>query len=192
MRARWISHSACSEKIGNACWYLFYGERKIYSSGYGTGETRSITAIGFTGSYRGGKALFDEANKRPVPIPVYAEMGSTNPVFIFPDALKERKEKIAQDLAAAVTLGVGQFCTNPGLVFIPKSDDGSKFKDALATNIKGINAGVMLTSGIQGSFQKGIEKLSAAKGVEVLAQGPSEGSGSRGTAHLLHALLNRF
>jgi 2,5-dioxopentanoate dehydrogenase len=152
----------------------------------------AITAIGFTGSYRGGKALFDEANKRPVPIPVYAEMGSTNPVFILPDALKERNEKIAQDLAAAVTLGVGQFCTNPGLVFIPKSDDGSKFKDALATNIKGINAGVMLTSGIQGSFQKGIEKLSGANGVEILAQGPSEGSGSRGTAHLLHASIKSF
>src|SRR5688572_7812237 len=57
----------------------------------------SITAIGFTGSYRGGKALFDEANKRPVPIPVYAEMGSTNPVFILPDALKERKEKIRSE-----------------------------------------------------------------------------------------------
>lgn len=152
----------------------------------------AITAIGFTGSYRGGKALFDEANKRPVPIPVYAEMGSTNPVFILPDALKERKEKIAQDLAAAVTLGVGQFCTNPGLVFIPKSDDGSKFKEALASSIKGTNAGVMLTSGIQGSFKKGIEKLSAAKGVEVLAQGPSEGSGSRGTAHLLHASIESF
>src|SRR5688572_12237376 len=152
----------------------------------------SITAVGFTGSYRGGKALFDEANKRPVPIPVYAEMGSTNPVFILPDALKERKEKIAQDLAAAVTLGVGQFCTNPGLVFVPNSEDSSKFKEALASGIKGVNAGVMLTSGIQGSFKKGIEKLSTAKGVEVLAQGPSEGSGSRGAAHLLHASIESF
>lgn len=151
-----------------------------------------ITAIGFTGSFRGGKALFDEANKRPIPIPVYAEMGSTNPVFILPDALKERKEKIAQDLAAAVTLGVGQFCTNPGLVFIPNSDDGSKFKEALASSIKGTNAGVMLTAGIQGSFQKGIEKLRAAKGVEVLAQGPAGGSGSHGTAHLLHASIKSF
>jgi 2,5-dioxopentanoate dehydrogenase len=151
-----------------------------------------ITAIGFTGSFRGGKALFDEANKRAIPIPVYAEMGSTNPVFILPDALKERKEKIAQDLAAAVTLGVGQFCTNPGLVFIPNSDDGSKFKEALASSMKGINAGVMLTSGIQGSFQKGIEKLKATKGVEVLAEGPSGGSGSHGTAHLLHASIKSF
>lgn len=151
-----------------------------------------ITAIGFTGSYRGGKALFDEANKRPIPIPVYAEMGSTNPVFILPGALKERKEKIAQDLAAAVTLGVGQFCTNPGLVFVPDSPDSFAFKEALSTSIKGVGAGVMLTSGIQGNFKKGIEKLSAAKGVEVLAQGPSEGTGSRGAAHLLHASIDSF
>lgn len=152
----------------------------------------SITAIGFTGSFRGGKALFDEANKRPVPIPVYAEMGSTNPVFILPNALQERKEKIAQDLAAAVTLGVGQFCTNPGLVFIPASTDGSQFKEALSASMKGIGAGVMLTSGIQGSFKKGVEKLSKTKGVSVLATGPSEGAGSRGTAHLLHTSIESF
>lgn len=152
----------------------------------------SITAVGFTGSYRGGKALFDEAAKRPVPIPVYAEMGSTNPVFILPDALKERKEKIAEDLAAAVTLGVGQFCTNPGLVFLPESDDAAKFKNALSTSFKGINAGVMLTSGIHGSFEKGIEKLRAASGVETLAQGTPGQTGSRGTAHLLHASIDSF
>jgi len=151
-----------------------------------------ITAVGFTGSFRGGKALFDEAAKRPVPIPVYAEMGSTNPVFILPDALKDRKEKIAEDLAAAVTLGVGQFCTSPGLVFLPESEDSSKFKNALSTSFKGINAGVMLTSGIQGSFEKGIERLKRTSGVETLAQGPSGESGSRGTAHLLHASIDSF
>lgn len=151
-----------------------------------------ITAVGFTGSYRGGKALYDEAAKRPVPIPVYAEMGSTNPVFILPDALRERKEKIAQDLAAAVTLGVGQFCTNPGLVFLPGSEDTPSFKEALSTSIKGIGAGVMLTTGMQSNFQQGLKKLSSAKGVEVLAQGSSEGTGARGAAHLLHASIDSF
>ncbi len=152
----------------------------------------AITAVGFTGSYRGGKALFDEAAKRPVPIPVYAEMGSTNPVFILPDALRERREKIAEELAAAVTLGVGQFCTNPGLVFLSDSDDASNFKNALSTSIKGIGAGVMLTSGIHGSFEKGIEKLKTSKGVELLAQGKPGESGKRGTAHLLHASIDSF
>ena len=152
----------------------------------------AITAVGFTGSYRGGKALYDEAVKRPVPIPVYSEMGSTNPVFILPDALKERKEKIAEELAAAVTLGVGQFCTNPGLVFISDSEDALQFKNALSTSIKGIGAGVMLTSGIHGSFEKGIEKLKSSNGVETLAQGKPAESGKRGTAHLLHASIDSF
>src|SRR5205807_4189668 len=80
----------------------------------------AIKAVGFTGSLRGGRALFDEAAKRPEPIPVYAEMGSTNPVFILPGALKERSDKIAEGLVASVTLGVGQFCTKPGIVFVPE------------------------------------------------------------------------
>ena len=104
----------------------------------------SICAIGFTGSYRGGKALFDEANKRPVPIPVYAEMGSTNPVFILPDALKQRKEKIAQDLAAAVTLGVGQFCTNPGLLIAIEGSALNAFIKTLATGMSQVSPSKML------------------------------------------------
>ena len=92
-----------------------------------------IKAIGFTGSFRGGKAIFDEANRRPEPIPVYAEMGSTNPVFILPGALQERKEQIAQGLTGSVTLGVGQFCTNPGLTVTMASEDAHHF----ASQVKG-------------------------------------------------------
>jgi NADP-dependent aldehyde dehydrogenase len=146
-----------------------------------------IKAIGFTGSFFGGKALFDEANKRPEPIPVYAEMGSTNPVFILPRILKERREKIAQDLAASVTLGVGQFCTNPGLVFAEQSEDESTFRADLSKQVNGISAGVMLTAGIKNNYQKGIEKLKSVEGVDVLASGRNEGEGVRGTPHLLHA-----
>lgn len=151
-----------------------------------------IKAIGFTGSFFGGKALFDEANKRPNPIPVYAEMGSTNPVFILPRILKEKGEKIAQDLAASVTLGVGQFCTNPGLVFIEQSQDENKFRDNLSKQVNEIAAGIMLTSGIQNNYQRGIEKLSSVEGVAVLAKGRNEGEGSRGTPHLLHSTAALF
>jgi 2,5-dioxopentanoate dehydrogenase len=119
-------------------------------------------------------------------------MGSTNPVFILPRILKERREKIAQDLAASVTLGVGQFCTNPGLVFIEQSEDENRFRDDLSKHIHEIAAGVMLTSGIQNNYQKGIEKLSGVEGVAVLATGRSEGEGVRGTAHLLHATAALF
>src|SRR5437868_4149673 len=74
-------------------------------------------AVGFTGSLKGGRALFDTAAARPEPIPIYAEMGSTNPIFILPGALKERGDALAEGLIQSVTMGVGQFCTNPGLVF---------------------------------------------------------------------------
>jgi NADP-dependent aldehyde dehydrogenase len=151
-----------------------------------------IKAIGFTGSFFGGKALFDEANKRTEPIPVYAEMGSVNPVFILPHILKEKGEKIAQDLAGSVTLGVGQFCTNPGLVFVQQSDEENKFTDNLSKQVNEITPGVMLTSGIQNNYKKGIEKLSNVEGVAVLAKGKNEGEGSRGTPHVLHATAALF
>src|SRR5207244_6627622 len=73
-------------------------------------------AVGFTGSLKAGRALFDAAAARPEPIPVYAEMGSINPVFVLPGALRERGPQIAEGLKNSVTLGVGQFCTNPGVV----------------------------------------------------------------------------
>lgn len=146
-----------------------------------------IKAVGFTGSFGGGKALFDEANKRPEPIPVYAEMGSTNPVFILPGALKERKESMAEELAGSVSLGVGQFCTNPGLVFHQESDDAASFQSALSEQMKNVGAGVMLNEGIQKNYLSGLEKLSEIEGVQVLAKGKDDENGYRGSAALLRA-----
>lgn len=151
-----------------------------------------IKAVGFTGSFGGGKALFDEANKRPEPIPVYAEMGSTNPVFILPGALKERKDKIAEELSSSVSLGVGQFCTNPGLVFHEQSDDAESFKSALTQNMQKISAGVMLNEGIKKNYQFGLSKLSGIKGVEILAKGKENGNGFRGEAALLQAPASTY
>ncbi len=84
-----------------------------------------IKAVGFTGSSAGGRALMDGAAARPEPIPVYAEMGSINPVFLLPGALQQNADAIATGLQASVTLGVGQFCTNPGLVFVEKGAGGA-------------------------------------------------------------------
>ena len=128
-----------------------------------------IQAIGFTGSYRGGKALFDMANQRPVPIPVYAEMGSINPVFILPNAMKERGAAIANSLAASVTLGVGQFCTNPGVVFLPAANETTNFKLTLAENINKGTAGVMLTDGIKSAYHQGTTNLGT--GMDAIAKG---------------------
>src|SRR5207249_7619699 len=90
----------------------------------------AIQAAGFTGSLRAGRTLFDAAAMRPEPIPVYAEMGSSNPVFFLPEALAERGDAIAAGLAASVTLGSGQFCTNPGLAILIASPAANAFLQA--------------------------------------------------------------
>ncbi len=151
-----------------------------------------IKAIGFTGSFKGGKALYDEAAKRSEPIPVYAEMGSSNPVFVLPRALKQQKETIAKDLAASVNLGTGQFCTNPGLVFMQSSEDADAFKSLLAQNIQNSGAGLMLTPGIRENYRQGIERLSHTRDVDVLAKGKEETNACYGTSYLLHTSVQSF
>lgn len=160
--------------------------------GLGMVEHPLIKAVGFTGSFQGGKALFDAAARRDEPIPIFAEMGSANPVFVLPGALAERKDAIAQGLSASVTLGVGQFCTNPGLVFLQLSEDTTLFKKTLAEHVATSAAGVMLSSGISKNYHLGLEKASAIPGVEVLAKGQDGGSSCHGTSHLLHATAQSF
>ncbi len=151
-----------------------------------------IKAIGFTGSFRGGKAIYDAAVKRDEPIPVYAEMGSTNPVFILPGALKKRKDEIAKGLTASVILGTGQFCTNPGLVFYEESEDSLKFKKAAAENFENASAGVMLTSGIQYAYQDDIKNILRQKGIELIAEGKSTGAVGEGISYLLETTADVF
>ena len=136
-----------------------------------------ITAIGFTGSFKGGKALFDAANQRPVPIPVYAEMGSSNPVFLLPGALKERKEAIATGMVGSLNLGVGQFCTNPGMVVANDSQDTSDLFEKMTSLVKEAASGTMLSGGIKSNYNSGVDRLSKSQGVELLA---SAGAGSDG------------
>lgn len=127
----------------------------------------SIKAAGFTGSFKGGKALFDLAARRPEPIPVYAEMGSTNPVFILPGAAKERGQEIAAAYAASVTLGVGQFCTNPGLMIY--QDQEGQLLHFLSTAFEKTSGGVMLTPQILNNYNAGVKEHLAIHGVEQLA-----------------------
>ena len=130
-----------------------------------------IKAVGFTGSFNGGKALYDAVQKRDTPIPVYAEMGSTNPMFILPEAMKKRGESIAQGLAGSVTLGVGQFCTNPGMVFFQDIDNHSiAFSNTLSQAIENHSGGTMLTNGILNAYKKGTEILEKTEGVDLSAK----------------------
>ena len=151
-----------------------------------------IKAIGFTGSFQGGKALFDAAARRKEPIPVYAEMGSINPVFILPGAMKSRSREIAEGLAASVTLGVGQFCTNPGLVITELSDKSERFYQHVSETISQTEAGTMLTRAIHQAYEKGRLQLGNQSGVRMLASGKKSGNDLQGIATIFQVSSNDF
>lgn len=121
----------------------------------------AIQAVGFTGSRRGGLALVDIASKRPVPIPVFAEMSSVNPVFALPHALETRGDTLATAYIDSVTLGVGQFCTNPGLVIALENSDSDDFIEHAAAALEKKGTQSMLTAGIAAAYADGIEHRDA-------------------------------
>lgn len=127
-------------------------------------------AVAFTGSLRGGRALWEIANARPEPIPVYAELGSANPVFILPQALAQRGEQIAQGYVQSTALGVGQFCTNPGLLLGLKGDGFTKFTQAVATAAQAVAPQTMLHAGIRDAYDHGIEAIAKTPGVTLVAK----------------------
>ena len=134
----------------------------------------SVKAVAFTGSYGGGKALFDLANKRKQPIPVFSEMGSVNPVFLFKNALAERGETLATQLADSVTLGVGQFCTNPGLIIGVESDNFNTFLDSFKAKMQAKTAAPMLHEGIANTYKKGVKNVENQAETEVLTISETE------------------
>jgi NADP-dependent aldehyde dehydrogenase len=135
----------------------------------------AIKAVGFTGSRQGGLALVRVANARPEPIPVYAEMSSINPVFLFPSALASRAEAIGKAFAESLTLGAGQFCTNPGLVLAIDGPDLARFVTAAAEALATKQAQTMLTAGIFGAYCSGTATVGAIEGVTRVAQGAAAG-----------------
>src|SRR5450830_1079867 len=134
----------------------------------------AIQAVGFTGSRQGGVALMAIAAARPQPIPVYAEMSSINPVFLLPQALAARGESIAAGLAASLTMGVGQFCTNPGLVLGLAGSDFTAFAAAAAEALAAAPAATMLTAGIRSSYAKGVAALAQHADVTPLVHNTGE------------------
>ncbi|MEC5404634.1 aldehyde dehydrogenase (NADP(+)) [Paraburkholderia sp. MPAMCS5] len=135
----------------------------------------AIKAVGFTGSRQGGIALMRIANARPEPIPVYAEMSSINPVFLFPGALANRADAIARAFADSLTMGAGQFCTNPGLVIAIDGPDLDRFVEATADALASKDAQTMLTPGIFDAYCTGTRKLGAIEGVTKVAEGEPAG-----------------
>jgi NADP-dependent aldehyde dehydrogenase len=151
----------------------------LTGSGHGIGDTLvrhpAIQAVGFTGSRSGGTALMATAAARPQPIPVYAEMSSINPVVLLPGALAKRGADIATGFAASLTMGVGQFCTNPGLVLGIAGADFDRFAAAAAEALKPVPAATMLTPGIASAYQRGEDQLAGLAQVDTLLRGESSG-----------------
>lgn len=146
----------------------------VYDDGHEVGtqlvKHPHVKAVGFTGSFRGGMALHKLAQERDEPIPVYAEMGSVNPVIILPATLDHRVDELPKILAGSVTLGAGQFCTNPGLVFVIKSTQLTKFEENYRREIEAIAPATMLTAGICKNFYQLRAEALAEPGVEILAE----------------------
>lgn len=133
----------------------------------------AIKGVGFTGSLRGGKALMDMCAARPEPIPCFTEMSSVNPVFILPQALESQAAQIAQGLFGSFMLGVGQFCTKPGLIYLPAGEHGDALVAELAKLVRQAGSSPMLTEGIAKSYNDGVAHRTAHNAVRTVAQAPA-------------------
>jgi NADP-dependent aldehyde dehydrogenase len=153
-----------------------------YALGEALVKDPRITAVGFTGSRSGGLALMGHAAARPLPIPVYAEMSSVNPVVLMPARMEEAAESLAGAYVGSLSLGAGQFCTNPGIVLAVSGEATTRFIAAVAEALAAIPAQTMLTPGIQSAYANGIAAI-AAQGAALVGTG-AEGAGTDGQAHV--------
>jgi alpha-ketoglutaric semialdehyde dehydrogenase len=198
------SHAGTNELMANAIRKA--AERTgmpdgVFSSLNGEGATLgqrlamepSIKAIGFTGSYRAGMSLYATVTqKRKEPIPLYAEMSSINPVVLLPETLALKTSEIATALAGSVTLGVGQFCTNPGLLFVIKSKASDAFVESLIAALSNVPAATMLNQNICKSYYADRSRVTQTKGVKALFSGNDQGSEYKGSPALLSVSAGDF
>ena len=178
------AHPGTSEIVGRAIQAAVEATKMpggVFSMLHGANEISlhlvkhpATKAVGFTGSLQGGRALFDTAATRPEPIPVFAEMGSTNPTFVLPGALKKNSGAIAEGLVQSATLGVGQFCTNPGLVFGCHDENWRTFVEKAGQLAAAVAPGVMLHCGIYEKFETGAGKFQKVSGVNVAGKSSTE------------------
>ncbi len=167
----------------------------LFDAGFEVGQTlvadHRVRAVGFTGSRRGGTALMKIASERKQPIPVYAEMSSINPVILFPDALLNRGAEIGKSFASSLTLGAGQFCTNPGLIIAVDGAGLDAFIGSAAAALSEAPAQTMLTGGICEAYRKGVERLSSASSVSRVSVG-KEGTPHQAAAALFETTAAAF
>ncbi|MBA2918893.1 aldehyde dehydrogenase family protein [Sphingomonas sp. MAH-20] len=151
-----------------------------------------IKAVGFTGSRAGGLALMQLAAARPEPIPVYAEMSSINPILLFPAALRNRAETIATGFVGSLTMGAGQFCTNPGLLIALAGPDLDRFATAAGAALQATAPGQMLTAAIHGNYEAGVEALLGHNAVQLIARGATGQDGCQARAALFATDADNF
>ncbi len=146
----------------------------VHGKGNAVGEELvrhpATAAAAFTGSLGGGRSLFETASNRPIPIPFYAEMGSVNPIFVLPGALAERGEEIAGEFVGSLTMGVGQFCTNPGLVLGLKSEQWDNFSKSAAEKVGEFVPQTMLHAGIHHAFTSGVEERKKSSDLHLVGE----------------------
>lgn len=180
--AKAIHRAAVDSKMPEGVFSMLIGEG--IQIGQDLVSHPAIRAVGFTGSRQGGLALVNIANARKEPIPVYAEMSSINPVYLLPGALEAGRGKLPTAFVDSLTLGVGQFCTNPGLVIALEGEHLNAFRAAAAEALQLKAAGTMLTAGIHQAYAGAIERRSALQGVQLVARGAAEGAGCAAQAAL--------
>ncbi len=135
----------------------------------------AIKAVGFTGSLAGGRALFDLCAQRPEPIPFFGELGSVNPMFLLPAATSARGEAIGSGWAGSLTMGAGQFCTNPGIAVVVEGPEADKFVAAAKAGLEKVAAQTMLTDGIASAYHEGVERMRSSNAVSPVLSSESEG-----------------
>lgn len=124
-----------------------------------------IKAVGFTGSLAGGRALYDLCAQRPEPIPFFGELGSVNPMFMMPHAVAARGADMGAGWAGSLTMGAGQFCTNPGIAVVARGSEGDAFVKAASDALGAVGAQTMLTDGIASAFHQGRDRVAGSSGV---------------------------
>jgi 2,5-dioxopentanoate dehydrogenase len=158
----------------------------VHGEGNAVGESLvlhpAVKAVAFTGSFRGGKALFDLGAKREEPIPVFSEMGSVNPVFVLPEYLEKNVATFAKQYMASLTLGVGQFCTNPGLLVALKGPVLDQFKTLLQQEVRQVSEATMLHSGIASAYNTSKTKLANQPSVSLVGEGMESEKEAAGAA----------
>ncbi len=168
----------------------------IYGAGFEVGaylaKHPNVKAIGFTGSFSGGKALFDWANQRSSPIPVFAEMGSVNPIFLLPEKLADSTATLAQQIAGSVSLGAGQFCTNPGLIIAIDNHHLDSFISLLNKEIDAIVPAKMLHDGIAANYASKLSTALCQKGVQLVSQSKQQVKDGEGLISIATATAETF